>query len=177
MLIKGVICAITLVLVTYVCASEPPIETTSGDVEAALTLQQDQASTTSNTEPTTSIDADADDGGADSTSEELLDEQVRPPFIPGGRCVFCPGLLPRCPCRFPSECQLIPRTCFSCPRWTCARAQCVRCPGGLPPCRCGPFSRCVYEPGTCFRCPGWRCVPVQRPPFPPLGGAPIPVPF
>lgn len=177
MLIKLSTCALMLAIIgCYVRASEPPIETT-GDADIAL--QQEQTTTTVNSEPTET------EGGPESTDEELLDEQLRPPFVPGGRCVFCPGVLPRCPCRFPSECQLIPRTCFTCPRWTCARAQCVRCPGGVPPCRCGPFSRCVFEPGTCLRCPGWRCVPTgpfppggPGGPFPPRGPfPPVPVPF
>ena len=164
---------ITSILVAgiVVKCSEPATTPTDGDIGVTLLPQQDPNTTTAS-EPTPA----PEEAAAESFEEELIDEQLRPPFIPGDRCVFCPGFLPPCPCRFPFECQLIPRTCFTCPRWTCARRACVICPPGLPPCRCGPFSRCVYSPGTCSRCPGWRCVPFNPGPFPPGPFPPGPIP-
>lgn len=177
MLIRHFVCALA-VCVFLVKASEPIATTTDntpGDENITL-LPQQNPTVTDTTEPTVQppeqvagIEAEQVATGIEEDQVDFIDEQLRPPFIPGGGCVFCPGFIPRCPCRFPFECQLIPRTCFTCPRWTCARSQCVFCPPGLPPCRCGPFSRCVYEPGTCFRCAGWRCVPSGPfPPFPPF---------
>ena len=120
-----------------------------------MNLQQESQAIAQN-EPGPVVTDGGDDGGESSGGVESADDEDSiNQFPPFGGCVACPFRpFGPCPCPFPGQCRLIPRTCFSCPRWVCQRI--------FPPFP-APFPRP-------FPVPFPRPFPERGEPFPERGG-------